>query len=230
VLALPHKSSIQNWNGNVNAEPGFQRQVLNALKKFPEEDKDCALLLDSMAIRQQILWDEKNNKFVGYSDYGNDINLERNETLAKEALVFMLVSYNGKWKWPIAYFFKNSISSKILAELINTALILTAEVGIRVRSLTCDGENTNCAALKELGCTIFVHKFENLKNEFPHPTLQYNVRVLLDPCHMLKLARNALAEYGRFYDANSCIYWDHIVTLYKIQRQLTFKLKNKLSA
>jgi len=105
VLALPHKSSIKNWNGNVNAEPGFQRQVLNALKKFPEEDKDCALLLDSMAIRQQILWDEKNNKFVGYSDYGNDINLERNETLAKEALVFMLVSYNGKWKWPIAYFF-----------------------------------------------------------------------------------------------------------------------------
>jgi len=51
MLALPHKSSIKNWNCNVNAEPGFQRQVLDALKKFPEEDKACALLLDSMAIR-----------------------------------------------------------------------------------------------------------------------------------------------------------------------------------
>jgi len=76
-------------------------------------------------------------------------------------------------------------------------LILTAEVGIRVCSLTCDEENINCATLKELECTIFVHKFENLKNEFPYSTLQYNVRVLLDPCHMLKLARNALAEYER---------------------------------
>lgn len=152
-----------------------------------------------MAIRQQILWDEKNKKFVDFSNYGNDINLEKNETIAKEALVFMIVSYNGKWKWLIAYFLKNSITSTILVELINTALILTADVGIKIRSVTCDGENTNCAALKELGCNIFTNKFENIKNDFKHPTLCYNVHALLDPCHMLKLARNALANYGLFY-------------------------------
>ncbi|KYN29364.1 THAP domain-containing protein 9, partial [Trachymyrmex cornetzi] len=72
---------------------------------------------------------------VGYCDYGNSITLERNESEAKEALVFLLVSLNGKWKWPIAYFFKRSITAPILKELIETALILTAEVQISVRSI-----------------------------------------------------------------------------------------------
>jgi len=117
----------------------------------------------------------------------------------------------------------------MLAELINTALILTVEAKINVRSLTCDGDNANCSALKELGCKIFVNKFDDIKNDFPHPILPYNVRILLDPCHMLKLARNALAEYKIFNSTNGTIEWDYIVSLHNIQCQLTFKLKNKLS-
>jgi len=51
-----------------------------------------------MAIRQQVLWDEHTQQFVGFCDYGNNITLENNEHVAKEALVFMLVSLNCKWK------------------------------------------------------------------------------------------------------------------------------------
>jgi len=110
----------------------------------------------------------------------------------------MIVSYNGKWKWPIAYFFKNSMTSVMLAELINTALILTAEVGIKIRSLTFDGRHTNWTALKILECNIFVNNIE----DFKHPTLCYNVHAVPDPCHMLKLCRNALAEYLKFFIEN----------------------------
>lgn len=110
-----------------------------------------------MAIRQQVLWDEHAHRFVGFCDYGNNINFENNENTAKEALVFMLVSLNCKWKWPIAYFYKHSITSTVLKELIQTALILTAEAELRILSIICDGYSVNCSALKELGCNILIY-------------------------------------------------------------------------
>ncbi|KYN22497.1 THAP domain-containing protein 9 [Trachymyrmex cornetzi] len=183
-----------------------------------------------MAIKQQIIWDEQEHRFVGYCDNGNGITLERNESEAKEALVFLLVSLNGKWKWPIAYFFKRSITAPILKELIETALILTAEVQISVRSITCDGDSVNCSVFRELGCNIFVDNFADLENSFPHPTLNYNVRILLDACHMLKLCRNALADYGIFNSVDGQIKWSYIRNLHNVQQQLTFKFKNRLNA
>lgn len=70
ILKLPHPSAIRNWNSTVDASPGFQRQVLNYLKNIPTEDKDCCLMFDGMAIRQQVIWDQEIHRFVGYCDYG----------------------------------------------------------------------------------------------------------------------------------------------------------------
>lgn len=134
-----------------NAEPGFHKEILDALKNITrEEDRDCSLTFDSMAIRQQLLWDEHQQKFVGFCDYGNQTIIERKDTEAKEALVFLLVCLKGRWKWPIGYFLKCQMISSILAELIKTALTLTAQANIKVRSVTCDGESTNCGALQDL--------------------------------------------------------------------------------
>jgi len=113
--------------------------------------------------------------------------------------------------------------------LIKTALILTAEANLRVLSLICDGESVNCATLRELGCNILVHNFEDLKSSFPHPTLNYDVQTLLDACHMLKLGRNALADFLVFLSADGKIEWKYIVELHNIQQQLTLKFKNKLN-
>lgn len=89
--------------------------------------------------------------------------------------------------------------------MIQTALILTAEAQLRVLSIICDGDSVNCSTLRELGCNILVYNFADLENSFLHPTLNYNIHVLLDPCHMLKLARNVLAEYKVFYTADEKI-------------------------
>lgn len=58
------------------------------------------------------------------------------------------------------------MTTTILGGLINTVLILTVEVGIKIWSVTCDGENTNYAALKEVGCNIFTNKLEDIKKWF----------------------------------------------------------------
>lgn len=45
-----------------------------------------------MSIRKQVLYDHKQNKNIGYVNLGDDLNLEEHGTLAREALVFQIVS------------------------------------------------------------------------------------------------------------------------------------------
>jgi hypothetical protein len=83
-----------------------------------------------MSIRRRVIWNDKDNIFVGYCDFGNDLQLDGNQVEATEVLVFMLISLNGKWKFSIGYFFQNKIQSHVQAEIINTALKLTYDIGI----------------------------------------------------------------------------------------------------
>lgn len=216
IFKLPHPSAIRNWTSAVDAQPGFQSEVLRALNTLKDEDKDCCLIFDSMAIRQQLVWNAQQHRYEGFCDYGNNVNIENQDMECTEALVFMLVSLKGVWKWPVAYFLKHSMSAETLAKLIKTTLTLTAELGLRVRAITCDGDSVNCCALKILGANIFVEDYRNIKNSFPHVKLNYNVKVLLDPCHMLKLARNAIADYKTFIRNDNFIKWEyiHLSTLY----------------
>jgi hypothetical protein len=74
-----------------------------------------------MSIRKKIVYDGKEDKFVGYCDFGG-IQVETQETPAIEALFFMLVGLNGKWKWPIGYFLQAKSTAIIQAGLITTAI------------------------------------------------------------------------------------------------------------
>jgi DNA transposase THAP9 len=82
----------------VNAEPGFLTEVLNVLPQFPDCDRDVNLVSDAMAIKKGKIWDPAAQKFIGFIDYGNSSTMS--DTQATEALFFMLVSLNGKWKLP----------------------------------------------------------------------------------------------------------------------------------
>lgn len=157
---MPHISAIRNWTSSINGNPRFLSQVLSCLKNLPTVDKDCNLVFDAMAIKKQIVSDKKLDTFVGFSDYGNELDLEGNNTPATEVLVFILVSLkclNGKWKCPVGYFFQNKINNSTQAELIKTALTVTHDAGLRVWGITCDGAFVNFLTMKILGC-----EFENI--------------------------------------------------------------------
>jgi hypothetical protein len=62
-------------------------------KHIPSEDLDCNLVFDAMAIHKKLIYDASKDRFLGYCDFGN-IQVEAQETLATEALVFMLVCLN----------------------------------------------------------------------------------------------------------------------------------------
>lgn len=163
MLHLPHVSSIRNWTSSTDAEPGFMSNVFLEISKFPLESRNCNLVFDAMAIRKQIIWDPTSETFVGMYDFGNSLTIEDSDLPATEVLVFMLVSLNGKWKWPVGYFYIHKIIASVQAELIKTALILSQSSGIRVWSVTCDGAFVNYSTMNLLGCNLFTLTYNELK-------------------------------------------------------------------
>lgn len=227
---MPNISAIRNWTSSVNAEPGFLTEVFDALKTLSPADKHCNLILDAMAIKKQIVWDKKNSKYVGFSDYGNELDLEGTNTPATEVLVFMLVSLNGKWKVPVGYVFQNKISASTQAELINSALTISHNAGLKVWGVTCDGAFTNFSSMKILGCLFDnIDNYDDLKCWFDHPVTTEKVFFIPDPCHMVKLARNTLGNNKTLISNEGAVKWSYIDQLFEVQNQLSLKFANKLS-
>ena len=182
-----------------------------------------------MAIRKQTLWDSKNEKYVGFVDYRN-IPAEKPDQHATEAIVFVLLGARSHWKCPVGYFLTDKMTGKMQAKLVQESFIMAAEAGLHVHSVTADGTAVNFSMFSELGC-IFTSSYEYMITKFKHPTENYYIYAILDPCLMLKLARNALAHIGSIVDSeNNIITWKLFSSLNKIQQFEGFKLANKFSS
>ena len=83
---------------------------------------------------------------------------------------------------------------------------------------------------RELGCH-FTASIETMVTKFQHSSENYFVYAILDPCHMLKLARNALGHLGSFWDKDkNIIRWSFFSSLNKIQESEGFQLANKFTS
>lgn len=72
---LPDPSTIRRWYSVLNGRPGFTDEVLQALKCKVRNIKNpiiCNLVIDEIAIRQQVLYD--GNRYYGYIDLGINNN------------------------------------------------------------------------------------------------------------------------------------------------------------
>lgn len=146
------------------------------MKCIPHSDKDCNLVFDSMCIRKKILYDASEDKFLGYCDFGG-IQAEAQETPATEALVFMLVGLNGKWKHPIGYFLQSKSTAVIQAGLVTTAITMANNVGVRVWGVTCDGTSTNLSTMTHLGCKLH-GSYDELVEYFYIPGIDRKVKTI----------------------------------------------------
>ena len=232
ILPLPHPSLIRKWSSILECEPGFIKEAFESLQKDATscpEKQDCCLIIDAMSTRKQTLWDSQQDKYVGFVNYGT-VPTEKPDILASEAVVFLLVGARSHWKCPIGYFLADKMSAKTQAQLVRIALEMAAEAGLRVWSITTDGTTVNISMFRELGGN-FTTSYDSMVTKFKHPTENYYVYGILDPCHMLKLARNALAHLTSFVDEeNKLIKWNFFISLNTIQDSEGFTLANKLSS
>lgn len=219
--------------GEFTCEAGFLSIVFDFLKNERLNCpylQDVALIFDSMAIRAQLASNKIDLTCTGYINYGSaaeELNISYDKThFASEVLAFQIVSYSNKFKIPIAHFFINKISADIQTKLIIAAITKLYNVGIIVKSITCDGAATNIKTVNMLG-THF--EIENFKCSFTHPcNNNSNIYIFMDPCHMLKLCRNTMSDTV-LYSQTGRISFTYIHDLHKLQEQEGFKFANKLS-
>jgi hypothetical protein len=217
ILSLPAASSIANWTSTVDCDPGFFLDVFQHLKVKAETDtkyRDCALIFDGMHIKSGVVYNKTNGNYEGFVNYGSDIVPGNQDKVATEAYVFMLVGLQGHWKCPIGYVLCSGISSVNLHALVSKCLRLCAQHGLLLHSVTCDGSGTNFDCMKSFGCQ-FGPEISNVKSEFSVPDFEHQLYFLPDACHMLKLARNALADLKELKDIDGLsIKWEHITALH----------------
>lgn len=103
------------------------------------------------------------------------------------------------------------------------------EIGITIHSLSCDGAVVNIQTLKRLDCNLCMENLDSFKSSFKHPVTGTDVAVFLDPCHMLKLARNTLSDKRIITSEVGDVKWEYIVKLNRLQEQEHLKIRNKLS-
>ncbi|CAL1671743.1 unnamed protein product [Lasius platythorax] len=198
--------------------PGISKPVLTNVKNMIDENSKKGIKLqfgiqvDEMSIKKMIEWDGK--QYHGQVDLGLD-NDESEE--ATYALVIMLVCLNGHFKTPISYYFIKSLTAKARANIIKEVLTVLHNHGIcDIRSITFDGASTNLAMVKHLGANISDVEKDSV---FEHFVTKELIVIVPDACHMLKLARNTLAEYNIVDNEGNVIKWSYLIKLVERQEE-----------
>ena len=154
------------------------------------------LMLDAMALKKEIVYDQKNGTYAGFVDCGN-FQPSCGDSLATEVLVVMAVGLTGHWKFPVAYFLTDHLSGAIQAEIIKQLICVLTDAGMRVHGVVCDGSYANQLTATLLGCSLIPGI---MKPYFPHPSdPSEKVYVIFDGCHLMKLIRNCLATLETIY-------------------------------
>ena len=82
-----------------------------------------------------------------------------------------------------------------------------SKIGVKSFGLGCKGRSDGTAVklkknwVEKLGCKLS-NTCDKIKTSFKHPKIGEDVYIILEPRHMLKLARNALGHLGSFVDGD----------------------------
>jgi len=211
--ALPDVSTIRKWYSKLDGLPGMTKESFQAIALKVEEMKGNGkqlygcLIIDEMSIKQHVHW--TGTRHQGYVDFGLGGKTEEMDNLpyAKDAFVILVVGMNTNWKVPIAYYLINGISTEEKANIILSCLQELDTTGIIIKTLTFDGAANNLSMASELGANL---QYPELKPYFLHPNTNEKIHIILDPCHMVKLARNTLGNNKTLISNEGAIKWSYI--------------------
>lgn len=229
---LPHPRTLRQWATSVDGKPGFTEESLIKISNEVSASTGPifgTLIFDEMAIKKEIAWDGK--KVTGYVDFGEDAMGNDDSMVAKEVLVFMVTALNRNWKIPVGYCLVNSLSANVKQNLLEQYLRKLAETGINIVAVVCDGTATNRSVMEKLGVK---YDEQVAKCWFPHPSnKEIKVFAIFDTAHMLKLARNLIAEKkilldGTISGGENKIKWDYFCKLVELQEMEGLHAANKL--
>lgn len=233
---VPHPETMREWyrRSNLNGESGISLQSFDNIEQKANKMRQngqelvVSLLMDEMAIKQNMSWSRAKEDFIGLIDESvdEDVNSEEEFKLASNVIIFMASGLNLYFQMPIAYYFIKTLKANGRVRVITQILNEFAKRKIVVGNLTFDGYKSNAAMSNILGADLN-SKEGNYIAYFTHE--ERRIRIVYDPSHMEKLVRNTLGTLGTFFIDKKKVQWQYFVNLVDFSRHKNFGLTHKLN-
>ncbi|NXW45515.1 THAP9 transposase, partial [Nyctiprogne leucopyga] len=234
ILPLPHPYSLTkqvfihsfihsecSWLSNNEAAAGFSDDIFLRLQEKMERGDQayryCALMVQDVALQKQQEWDPQTQSMTGFVDLGAGVLDADEAPLASEAIILMAVGTSSPWTAPLGYFFVNSVTGSLIAQLLRQAISKLNHIGITVLAVTSGATAHGAETAKALGIRIDP---ERIQCTFQHPPgSAHSITYFFDICQALQLIRNALQCFQKIEWLSDTVQWQHVVELAALQEQ-----------
>ncbi|KFW61391.1 DNA transposase THAP9, partial [Pygoscelis adeliae] len=211
---LPHPYSLTNWLSNNEAAAGFSNNIFLRLQEKVERGEQaycfCALMVQDMSL-------QKTQRLTGFVDLGAGVLDADEAPLASEAIILMAAGISSPWTAPLGYFFVNSTTGHLLAQLLRQTINKLNNIGITVLAVTSGATARGAETARALGIRIDP---ERIQCTFQHPPgSAHRITYFFDICHALQLIRNALQCFQKIEWLSDTVRWQHVVELAALQEQ-----------
>lgn len=199
----------------MNCQVGIHDTCLRILARLAEKKIAAgsqlvvALIFDEMYIRKLLQWISSKRTMSGYPTFGINAKNDGVETLANQAIVFMVSGINERIQLPIAYHFIKSLKAEQRRDLVLNIIESLIKINVKVANVCFDGLSSNRKMCRLLGANLSV-----LSPNFQPYFFASNgdkIRILMDICHMEKLVRGVLGTQEIIYEngwSKSKIKWN----------------------
>ncbi|NXS14685.1 THAP9 transposase, partial [Neodrepanis coruscans] len=227
ILPLPHPYSltkqvfIHSWLSNNEAAAGFSNDIFLQLEENVERGDQayryCTVMLQDVSLQKQQEWDPQTRRLTGFVDLGAGILDADEAPLASEAIILMAVGISSPWTAPLGYFFVNSTTGCLLAQLLRQTIHKLNNIGIIVLAVTTGASALGAETARALGIRIDP---ERICCTFQHPPgSAHSITYFFDVCHALQLIRNALQCFQKVEWLTDSMWWQHVVELAALREQ-----------
>ncbi|KGL95367.1 DNA transposase THAP9, partial [Charadrius vociferus] len=234
IFPLPHPYSLTKqvffhsfihsfiiWLSNNEAAAGFSSNIFLRLQEKVERGEQaylyCALMVQDMSLQKQQEWDPETQRLTGFVDLGAGVLDADEAPLASEVIILMAVGISSPWTAPLGYFFVNSTTGHLLAQLLRQTINKLNNIGITVLAVTSGATARSAETARALGIRIDP---ERIQCTFQHPPgSAHSIVYFFDICHALQLIRNALQCFQKIEWLSDTMQWQHVVELAALQEQ-----------
>ncbi|XP_075356953.1 DNA transposase THAP9 isoform X4 [Mycteria americana] len=212
---------VFSWLSNNEAAAGFSNDIFLRLQEKVERGEQayryCALMVQDMSLQKQQEWDPQTQCLTGFVDLGAGILDADEAPLASEAIILMAVGISSPWTAPLGYFFVNSTTGHLLAQLLRQTINKLNNTGITVLAVTSGATARGAETARALGVRLDP---ERIQCTFQHPPgSAHSIMYYFDICHALQLIRNALQCFQKLEWLSDTMQWQHVVELAALQEQ-----------
>lgn len=224
LLTLPSSMTLKRYIGPFTGEYGITSLIRDRLKEessnLNDYEKFCSLVIDEMAIQQNLTYDMKCDTFFGLKT-NNENEENRNQgppQLANKLLCFLINGLSTSYRIPCGYYFPKQLIGKDLFRLTNEVLTEVEKCGFVIIRIVADNHKVNTAMFRMFGNGKLQHKIKHPNDDSRFLFLSF------DQNHIIKNLRSQFIE-KEMSDGQEKISGKYVKLLYDIQKDTNINIK-----